>query len=108
MTNAFVLWMNSLDASEVAANESFHSRNHRDWIHLHEMEKQRIAFEQSPFHSFQLHLTRLSQMWALRDERNSQRAVTTKERVAANPVSFTFTEKQIEIAEKALKKKENK
>lgn len=106
--NHFVLWMESLDAKEVASKESFHSKNHREWMALHELEKARIATSLSRQKNFELQLTRIAQSWALRDERNGHRAETLKERVAANPVSFTFTEKQIEIAEKALKKKENK
>lgn len=102
MTNQFVLWMESLDAAEVAAKESFQSQNHRDWIALHEMEKQRATFSSSRVQDHERHLTRIAEVWARKDKR----AGTIRERVAANPVP-KFTQQQLDIAEKALNKKEN-
>lgn len=100
--NEFLLWMNTLDAQEVASKESFHSQNHRDWMALHEMEKVRIASRTSRSQDHERHLTRIAEVWARKDKR----AGTIRERVAANPVS-NFTQQQLDIAEKALNKKEN-
>lgn len=109
MTNEFVLWMNSLDAQEVARNESFHSQNHRDWITLHEMEKLRVMTGAERIGSFQRQLTRIADVWKAKDVAKARRQQTIRERVAANPVkSPTFTDKQIEIAVSALKKEKQK
>ncbi len=107
--NEFVLWMESLDAKKVAAQESFHSQNHRDWVALHEMEKLRMACQTSRHESFQRQLTRIADTWNAKDVAQARKKQTIRERVAANPVkSPTFTDKQIEIAVSALKKEKQK
>lgn len=91
----FVLWMNSLDASVVAAKESFHSQNHRDWMKIHEFEKSRLATKASRVEAHERKLSELARSWATKDARIE----TTKSRVSQS--EFIFTEKQIEIAMKA-------
>lgn len=103
MIDEFILWMQSLDAEKVAATESFHSQNHRDWVALHEFEKSRIAAAHYRLANFQRQLTRIDESWTRRDQRANRKAETVRERVVANPIP-DFTQKQIDIAVMALNK----
>jgi hypothetical protein len=95
----FTLWMQSLDASKVAAEESFRSENHRNMLNVHEFEKSRIAMNSSRLDEHERKLAELARHWRVKDKR----AETRQRRTEANPI--TFTDKQLEAAEKALRKK---
>lgn len=101
--NEFLLWMQSLDAQKIAATESFHSQNHRDWMALHEFEKTRRSCQSTRTDNFERQLTRIAESWDRRDKRSDRKAETVRERVVANPIP-DFTQKQIDIAVMALNK----
>jgi hypothetical protein len=84
--NEFVLWMQGLDPVKVAANESFHSSNHRQAMQIHEFEKMRRELRPNLVQAHEEKLQMVGEQWKLKD--------ATKSRLR-------FTEKQFEIAMKA-------
>jgi hypothetical protein len=84
----FVLWMQSLDPVAVAANNSFHSQNHRDEMKRHELDKRgRVVTE--------THLIRVlvdvGQMWADRDLKALKKNTSTMQRIENNPIKEETT-----------------
>lgn len=87
--NDFVLWMSGLDAKKVAAEESFHSAKHRESMRIHEFEKMRRQLRPNLLQAHEEKLLKIADAWKLREAQKSREP--------------KFTEKELEIARKALK-----
>jgi len=87
--NEFVLWMQGLDPVKVAANESFHSSNHRQAMQIHEFEKMRRQLRPNLLQAHEEKLAQIGENWKLKQARK------TRER------EYKFTDQQLQTALKA-------
>lgn len=85
--NDFVLWMQSLDAQKVAANESFHSAKHREAMRIHEFEKMRRQLRPNLLQAHEEKLAQIGENWKLKQARKTR--------------ELKFTDQQLQTALKA-------
>lgn len=110
MTTTFELWMQSLDPAKLA-KESFHSAEHREAMALHEAEKVRLMAAESRVLEHERFLTRVAELWALKDSRDTPIADAIKPRLSVSTDMNTpkkepvFTPEQLRIAQTVLDRK---
>lgn len=81
--DAFLAWMNGLDAVKVAETNSFHSQAHREEMRRHEADKRGRVVSES---KFQHELNDIGQMWSQRDLKQLRQKTTLMRRIENNPI----------------------